>query len=238
MPKLSNVIEELLTNKNNYLKAPDGKSFEDRIISSLRNKGFDRIIKEDDKLLEIFLKENKRKILDPLSSNIIYNTLIEKGPQYANRFIYQPFGSQNFPDILVFTEKAVIPIEDKFSSGYVTHPTWNGNLPKANSIYIFGSYGLQDITVFKGDDVLSQVERKELVEFFSTTKELELKFKNEMQAAFESKDIELKRGFSVYVRKAFNQQQTINPNAELNYFTATDRLTCEQNVITYLKELE
>lgn len=238
MPKLSNVIEELLKNKENYLKAPDGKSFEERIISSLRNKGFDRIIKEDDKLLEAFLKENKTKILDPLGTSIMCNTLIEKGPQYKNRFVYQPFGSQNFPDILVFTEKAVIPIEDKFSEGSVTNPTWNSNLPKANSIYIFGSYGLQDITVFKGDDVLSQVERKELIEFFNTTKEIELKFKDELKKEFESKNIDLKRGFGVYVRKAFNQQKTINPNAELNYFTAKDRVTCEQNVINFLREFE
>lgn len=238
MANLSRVLEDLLKNKSYYLKANKGEDFEDRIVNSLREKGFDRLIKEDDTVLNDYLKRIKDIILDPLGTNVISNGLVNRGPQYIDRFVYQPYGSQNFPDIIVFTKNFIIPIEDKFTSNSNSKPVWNSNLPKANAIYIFGSYGMQDLTFFRGNDVLPEDERLRLVEFFNTTKAIENEFKEVLKKEFMDKKLNFDRGFNVYVRKAFDQNQTINQNAELDYFKAKNREKCEKNVLLFLKELE
>ena len=85
---------------------------------------------------------------------------------------------------MIFLNGQIIPIEIKFSKGYTTRPVWNSNLPKHNGFYIFGSYGKKEITIFKGEFILSIEARNKLLDFWEKPKVLEKKFKSEMRIWF------------------------------------------------------
>ena len=97
--------------------------------------------------------------------------------------------------------------------------------------YIFGSYGLSDITFFRGKDILSPDQRSALVSFFEGLKPIE-RHGNEKIAMLDEHD----RGFQVYVRKAFDQKN-VRATTELNYFTHKDREQSELAVVDFLKKL-
>lgn len=95
-------------------------------------------------------------------------------------YIYQPFGSQNFPDFLILTKNWLIPIETKFSTKKRSNnslnkqndrnsklnvlPKWNSNIPKANTIYLFANN--EYLTFFVGNDYLSTEVRNKLIKYF------------------------------------------------------------------------
>ena len=166
---LNKIFIDIQKNKKEWLKSKKGSDFEDRIETSLKRNGFNRINK-DDKNIKLILNSIKNSILDKKSNDIIDNIYYETDKSIANCFICQPYGSQNFPDFLIFTNKKIIPIEIKYSSDKSFNPMWNSNLPKANAIYIFGSYGREDVTFFLGRDVLPMSEREALIDFFSEIK--------------------------------------------------------------------
>lgn len=227
------LFEDLKNNKDSFLKSSTGTQFEDRIKIDLIKNRFNQIYadlvpKED-------YKKIKQQILDKKSNQIVENYL--KDPQFKNCFIYQPYGKQNFPDFLIFTEKYIVALEIKYSTNKNKSPMWNSNLPKGNAIYIFGSYGLKDIMFFKGSDILPDEERNLLVDFFEKTKEMETNFKKEMKKQFEKGSIKQDKGFFVYVRRAYTQGKDINSHAEKNYFKFSDREQLEKNVIAFAKEL-
>lgn len=180
-------------------------------------------------------KKIKKLILNKKSNETVENYLSD--PQFKNCFIYQPYGKQNFPDFLIFTEKYIVALEIKYSTNKNKSPMWNSNLPKGNAIYIFGSYGVKDIMFFKGSDILPAVERNLLVDFFEKTKEMESNFKKEMKDKFKNGEIKQDKGFFVYVRRAYTQEKGINSDAETNYFKFSDRKQMEDNVIKFAKEI-
>ncbi len=97
-----------------------------------------------------YQKVNTRQLQHQPISNILNHD-----KSMIDIFVWQPFGTQDYPDFMIFTQKYIIPVEIKYSSDTATSPMWNGNLPKANGIYVFGNNKKQDIVLFKGIDILS-----------------------------------------------------------------------------------
>lgn len=231
---LYKVFEDIKNNKEKWLGANKGNIFEDIIETSLKENGFNRINLKNDSILEKYIHGLKEIILDKSGNKILRNDFEER--QYKNCFICQPYGSQEFPDFLILTEKFIFAVETKFSSNKSVKPMWNSNLPKNNAFYIFASYGRKDVTFFKGSDVLPIREREELNNFFEKrTKELEADFKKELKRDMEENGLRFERGFNVYIRKAFEQNRTINENAIINYFEHPKRDRIEDKVIRLLK---
>ncbi|WP_295295974.1 type II restriction endonuclease [uncultured Brachyspira sp.] len=232
---LKDIFIDIINNKKEWLKSKKGNEFEDRFETSLKRYGFNRRAKED---IDNILSSIKKNILDKKSDSLIDNTYALEDRSMEHCFVCQPYGSQEFPDFLIFASKKIIPIEIKYSSGKSSKPMWNSNLPKANAIYIFGSYKLSDVTFFLGRDVLSMEERIELIGFFeSNAKRLEEEFRKEMRNKLNNTNYKFDRGFDVYIRIAYEQNKNINKEANIDYFSHKDRIKCEENVIEFCESL-
>ena len=232
---LKDIFIDIKNNKKEWLKSKKGSEFEDRFEASLKRYGFNRRMPED---IDNILSSIKKNILDKKSDSLIDNIYALKDKSMENCFVCQPYGSQEFPDFLIFASKKIISIEIKYSSGKSSKPMWNSNLPKANAIYIFGSYGLSDVTFFLGRDVLSMEERIELIGFFeNNAKRLEEEFRKEMRNKLDSMNYKFERGFDVYIRTAYEQNKNINKDANVDYFSHADRTKCEENVIEFCDSL-
>ncbi|MEI0531418.1 type II restriction endonuclease [Brachyspira pilosicoli] len=232
---LKDIFIDIKNNKKEWLKSKKGNEFEDRFEASLKRYGFNRRVKED---INDILSSIKKNIIDKKSDLLLDNTYAVKDKSMENCFVCQPYGSQEFPDFLIFANKKIISIEIKYSSGKSSKPMWNSNLPKANAIYIFGSYGLSDVTFFLGRDVLSMEERIELIGFFeNNAKRLEEEFRKEMRNKLDNINYKFDRGFDVYIRTAYEQNKNINKDANVDYFSHIDRIKCEENVIGFCESL-
>ncbi len=228
---LDKIFIDIQNNKKDWLKASTGEQFEQRFEMALKKFGYNRINKED-----VFdFNKIKNLVLEKKDAEYLENPF--KMNELQSCFIYQPFGSQNYPDFLIFSKGYILPIEIKYSQRNQSKPIWNSNLPKANGFYIFGSFGIGDVTFFMGCDVLPKSERNNLIDFFEEVKKEEESFKEKQRDKFSTKQIKQDRGFTVYIRRAFDQGRTVNKNAHLNYFTHPERVLCEKNLIERIKEL-
>ena len=104
-------------------------------------------------------------------------------------------------------------------------------MPRPNGIYVFGARKQKDLTFFKGCDLLSIEETKQLHNFFD--KDL-----REYQKQFNRNHMgEQEYGFAIYIRKAFEQKRTYNPHAVLDFFTNPKREQLEEAVISHLRQI-
>ncbi|GAA7024571.1 hypothetical protein Kyoto30A_01130 [Helicobacter pylori] len=155
----------------------------------------------------------------------------------TSHFLYQPFGSQNYPDFLVFIFDYVVGIEIKFSKNdkgeknlQTSRPMWNSNLPKPNAIYVYGVANA-DITFFKGSDILSYETREVLLKYFDTLDKDEESLKNAL------KDLENPFGFAPYIRKAYEHKKEFSNHHQIESFFSRNHILREQNVLEFLKTL-
>jgi len=232
-----NIFKDILINKDGWLQSKTGNDFEDRFETSLKQNGYNRLLVKDYRNKKNkMLSDIKEKVLDKEGTHFMENTFTSGDLKKA--FFRNPYGSQEYPDFLVLTEKFIIPIEIKYSSGKSSCPMWNSNLPKSNGFYIFGSYGNKDVTFFNGEYVLPSNERAVLLEFHKKyVKPLEEEFKEYIKREADSGHLTFKRGFNVYARCAFEQNKVSNRGAQTNYFTAYDRDSVEQKTLALLEEL-
>ena len=174
-----------------------------------------------------------------MTTEILPNELKSEGKKYTNIFVHQPYGSQQFPDFLVFTENNIYSVESKYSKQNGNKPVWNSNLPKSTAIYIFGCYAKRDVTFFIGEDILPQNERVILNQFFmyTTTKVMD-DFQSELVLKFMDKEMNFEHGFNVYIRKAFDQNQVVNASADIDFFGSKNRSKYENNVISSISNWE
>ncbi len=230
--KLKKVFEDLQKHKASYIQSKEGVDFEDRFESALKRFGFTKEIKEDEEI-KTALDKLKKDVMNDFNEGPMKNVFNNNG-RFVDMFVREPYGSQNYPDFLIFTKDYIIPVEIKFSSKAQKKPMWNGNLPKAGGIYIFGNYVDADLTFFRGIDVLSNYERKKLISFWDDVRALQKKYETELK-----KDSNFKNeyGFNVYLRKTFNQGKSINNNAILDFFNNTKRDELEQNVMDFLSKI-
>ena len=232
--RLKEIFKDIQINKNDWLQSRTGDDFEQRMETILKKKGFNRILKED--IPQESFKIIKNKIQNKIAREYVENILSDK-KEFIECFIFQPFGSQNFPDFLVFTRKYILAVEIKYSRNKAIKPMWNSNLPKNKAIYIFGSYSLKDVTFFLGRDILPIAERKELISFFEKVKKEEINFKLGMAKEMKLKKITCDRGFGVYIRRAYEQNKRINKKANLNYFSHPGRLSAEKAVLNFCEKI-
>lgn len=140
------------------------------------------------------------------------------------QFIVQPGGSQNFPDILVYDySDRFISLECK--SGKSACPTWNDNIPKPNSIYIFSSLKYNATTAFLGKDVISEKERQAFIQQREEFKKI-----NDMYKKMLSKLDKFNRGWALTARPKYSQYGGGN---KVDYFTHPSRQLCETNVLKF-----
>lgn len=224
---INKLFLSLQKEKERYLNAKHGKEFEERIIQYLQMElGFTRILKNDI-LVEQWDLIKKHIVKDKLGNNFLDVPL----KKLKKTFIYQPYGSQQFPDIIIFTENKIIPLEIKFSSKKQKNPIWNSNVPKANAFYIFGSYGMRDLTFFCGNDIIVPEHRESLYGFFIDIKKLQKKARENMPKLDKTN-----RGFTPYIRAAFDQRKH-KPSVETNFFIHSDRQKIEKSAIKKLVKL-
>ena len=226
---VSSLFNEIQNNKKHFLCAKKGEEFEDRISYFLKTKiGFQPLQERD------FTADRFKTIKDFVlkKDSVDFLNVLKKEKR---SYIYQPFGSQEYPDFLIFSNAKVIPIEIKYTKNKQKVPTWNSNLPKANGFYIFGSYGLSDITFFCGADVLDMKRRKKLIDFFDNSlRSQQDKFNTDLKYKLEDNK---RTGFFAYVRIAYQQKKGNNP-IRFSFFDTPRRQDIEQKAIRKIKDLE
>ncbi|MEK7637329.1 MAG: hypothetical protein AAB402_03020 [Patescibacteria group bacterium] len=217
------LLRDLQVRKRDYLKAETGAHFEDQIQNQLLEK-YTRIFKRDiDSDNFKLLKENISKKED---------VGFFKFKTYPQRFVKTLFGSQSYPDFIVFSGRFAVPVEIKYSKKKQNKPVWNSGLPRPNGLYIFGSYENQDVTFFLGSDVLSVGRRRLIIQFFEDVKSDEAKFKRVTLKS--APDLE-RRGFAPYIRRAYDQHQV--GEAVMSYFAHPDRQRVEAHAIEVIASL-
>lgn len=221
---MTKVFENIAKRKADYLRAETGEDFEDRFENGLRSEDYSRILKDD--ISDGDFKFIKNFVVNKQNADF----LIFK--KYRKSFIRVPFGSQNYPDFIIFTGRHAIPVEIKYSKKNQTRPIWNSGIPRANGVYIFGSYEKKDITFFLGKDVLNNKRRDALIGFFEEVKKKESDFKKYTKKVLPDTE---KRGFMPYIRRAYDQEK-ISTDTELNYFAHSQRERLEKGVTSTLKE--
>lgn len=237
---LIDCLKDIQKDKKSMLGSSKGSDFEDQISKKLKKHKFERelnMASTRDPILKQYLKEIKGTIQSKTGPSLIDNTLLAKGEQYKNFFIPQPYGSQNYPDFLVFTEHKIFSIESKFLEKAGTKPVWNGNLPKQDGIYILGSYHRQDVTLFRGEDVLPEEERVSILKMWDDTEKDFAEWMKNNKDAIKAGDIKGEYGFTPYVRQAYQQTQKNNPAAILNYFKdGKDRKHLEKSLLDWVSQ--
>ncbi len=228
---MKKIFEYIAHNKDSLLKSSKGIDFEDRFEDILRKNGYSKL---DSREYDNFIKSIKKNILAKESDEFFKNTY-DKNIILPKSFFRTPYGSQNYPDFLIITDNYIVPIEIKYSKGTSVSPMWNSNLPKLNGIYLFGSYGKKDITFFAGSLVISPKERDDMLAFFTKLKELEKYFKNNRKNKLSDENYTAGRGFSPYVRVAFEQKADFG---DTNYFEAINRKHVEEETLNILSNLE
>ena len=222
---LKEIFSSIRNNKDDWLGISQGKHLEDRLEEELRKNNF---IPLRLKLIEqkSQWKVLKKEVLKKGNNQLISNNF---SPLTYNTYFRSPYGSQNFPDFLIFTSKYIIPIELKASKRTGSKPMWNSNLPKANCVYIFASFGKHDITFFRGIDVIEEKLSSQLWDFFIEVKKIEKKFIKGLEGS--------ERGWKPYIRVAFEQAKSLLlPNGELDYFQHPRRKEVERKVLEWLED--
>lgn len=251
---IKEIFEDILNNNNFYCSSNDGPTFESKIRNKLKSIGYSEIIhtvKTNKMIDEISRLENKRKneiekIIKKVKQQILSKNSLEivSNPfsNIKNTFIYQPFGSQQFPDFIIITNDSIIPIEVKFSKTHNKnisniYPMWNSNLPKPNAIYIFG-ISSKVATFFLGSDVLDYQTRQVLIDFFYNLDSSEVQLDEKLSS------LKNDFGFYPYIRKAYEHKKSKSTRTlptgtvEVESYFSEKRPEREANVIAFLEKIK
>ena len=141
-----------------------------------------------------------------------------------NTYMSQPCGTHDSPDFIIKVDGRAYFIECKSSKQ--PQPTFNSGLPKKGYIYIFSSAKTNSTTLFRGEDIVTDMQRKMIEESQS-----------EIRQAINALNTKLKRydhnkrGVELYHRPMWNQCG----GADLtNYFEHFNRKSCERGVLKYV----
>ena len=240
MANYSNFLKEVLNKKQNLVNARSGNDFEENIKSILKHNGFSQSLLKNDAVLAKFISSIKPIINKKSGNNLVRNNLYQltKDIQYSNCFIWQPYGSQNFPDFLVLTENHIFSMEIKFSKKNQSSPMWNSNLPKTSSLYIFGRFEQGDLTIFRGEDILPDNERSLLISIWDRLDKVYDEWEKEFKKAISKETIKNTFGFRPYIRKAYEQGKVYNEEAINDFFNNSTRQALEEKAIEYVETLE
>lgn len=221
--KLWELLTEIQRNKRKRTRLSansNGKLFEEAIKELLINDGSYGTYPSNSFKKHANFAKAKKLLSDKTNPDLIikrdwFNNICGVAPI----IIYQPFGSQMFPDFLLIKKDYLIPFEIKFSTTDGETPTWNSNLPHNCGIYIFGSRGKQDITFFNGADYLTAEEKALMVSLV-----------NEMTKKLKQEGLLITHKFDIYLREMYNQKFST-----LNHSKRTE---LENKAIELLKKIE
>ena len=239
MSKLVDFLNDVKANRTDFLQANSGKACE-KLFRAKLVEFFKDMTKSTDKQILDFKQKIKKTILSKKTTNVADNTLYKetKNDNCKDFFISQPYGSQNYPDFLVFTEFKVFSVEIKYSAKKAVRPMWNSNLPKMDGIYFFGCRKLKELTFFRGEDILPSGERESLLKIWEDLEQKKKKWIKEFKASIKSKKFTNSYGFSPYIRKAYQQTKSFNKNATIDYFDNADKNNLEDKVIKFVENLD
>ena len=205
-----------------------GKQLEENFTKELKRIKFTYLNKEElinrekNRWEELKKEVQKKENNELITNNFSFST--------TNSFVYSPYGSQNYPDFLIFTSKYIIPIELKSSE--VAKPVWNSHLPRANGLYIFVSRKKNDITFFRGMDVIDEKLSNKLIGFFEKAREKEEEFIKNLEGEDKSE-----RGWRPYIRIAYDQAKTLlTSDGKLSYFDHPQREDIEKKILEWLAD--
>ena len=196
-------LEYLDKNKCSLTRVRNGADFESSLQQALKKSGFNQIVLSTDKDLQEKVTKIRYLVQSKKDSVLLENTFInELGPEYVDFFIVEPYGSQNYPDLMVFNENKIIMVESKFTSGKAGMPMWNSNLPKKDSFYVYGSGKLNTLTYFVGNSLLQENTRNALIDIENKIKKITDDSMLEFNHKFDQYN---PAGFNIYPRLAFHQ---------------------------------
>lgn len=154
------------------------------------------------------------------------SAILEKLPKGS--YILQPAGTQGFPDILVKDfSGSYVALECKSGKNGLC-PMWNDNVPKPNAIYILSSGITNETTAFLGRDVISQSTYDLMAKQEAEIAAIVKKYAKLMDQA----DV-FKRG---WIQKSRKQHFQSGGAKKTNYFTHSDRKSCEKNVLDFAEQ--
>ena len=168
----------------------------------------------------------KQDLLDKLRSDMSPGDDISYMEFDNDTFVYQPYGSHNAPDFLLFVNNTYLMIELKSSKS--DGITWNTHLPRKNWIYIFSVSGkkINKTTYFLGQELISDIFRKEIEEKYEICyKRIKKELNDEV---FGSPNNIF--GFSDYLRPMFQCDEKFFNNE-------SKQKNREKNVSTFVKNI-
>ncbi len=225
MASLAEFFEYLRDQKRRFLNADTGADFERRIYTEMDQRvGLSRI--QNDQIPRDTFTEIKRRVQLKTSVGGKRNTTA-----FRKHFLFQPYGSQDYPDLLVLNGDVLHAIEIKFSRGRQGRPMWNSGAPRPSGIYVFGAYERGDLTFFMGGSVLSPEDAKAMHDEWD-------KVQSDVQDFNSLQMSEQTYGFHLYARKAFDQNKSTNPDAITDFFANPNRKQLEDEVVDYLQSLD
>ncbi len=131
--KQEHELHQQLCNHTNNKTQKSATMCEEFVAKVLKQNSYTPVV--PDKHFKAFLK-------DKIENQILISQIDLKQTSLATNqyyYVYQPFGSQNTPDFLLFNVTSngcfyMMPLEVKKGSD---RPTWNNNPPKPQFLYIF-----------------------------------------------------------------------------------------------------
>ncbi len=222
MSNLSQTFASVRTEetRQKITRAVTGKEFELLFVSLL----------EDNRLLRCFQDDFPPQVWKSIKAEILKKTNggdMDNETEKKAHFVTQPYGSQQYPDFLVFENAKIWAIETKFNQKKASHPFWNSGLPRPNGIYIYACGARKQITFFVGKDVVQSSIAEQMHRQLDELKMMATKF-NQQELSDQP------HGFMIEVRKAFSQSKQFNKNAVLDFVSNLKRNELEESVIKFL----
>mgnify|MGYP001569131606 CR=1 FL=1 len=189
------------------------------------------VSKHEDAVKDIFIKNeliewiphkkmSKKKVEETLNSNANSIDI----PPYC--FVCQPCGTHGNPDFVVRFDKNIFGFECKSTTDSSFCPMYNSGGIKPNYIYIFSNERMNQTTLYKGSDIITNRQTELITELIQKQKQIE----EEYNKLLNENDMN-HRGVAYYTRPMIIQS---GDATKTNYFTHANKETCEKNVLDYL----
>ncbi|GAA8173876.1 hypothetical protein HpBT135_05730 [Helicobacter pylori] len=118
---LEKVFQEITNKRKFFASSSTGEQFENNFRNELKKhfseingdliEGLSHIEEKPNKEIKTTFNQLKKQVLEKNHPDTLKNPF----SKLTSHFLYQPFGSQNYPDFLVFIFDDVVGIEIKFS---------------------------------------------------------------------------------------------------------------------------
>lgn len=234
MEILIKILQDIQQNRNNWVTDDSGENFEIYIKNKLVKNGFKEI---DSNELGGILKTIDLKSGDSNSYNLQKlfhkkygdNLPLDEKLKSGKFYVYQPFGSQKYPDFFIIEDGYIIPLECKSSKN--KRPKWNGGLPKPNLGIYFFSLTAEDITFFLGKDILPKQIYDSLIKQDTEHKKLDKKQEEEINKSYQEHGIDKNK--IIHYSRADN-----NYKGKTDFFDGEARKQRENSAIEIINNLK